>query len=130
MAIEKLQLEAAQLEAKDATSALHKITEMSRELLRTTNLVLDADYDLDISSQNIPKIEVHDSKDRSFAELKIEVARLSDLTQKLIQDARIGEDYGVVYGSMALHNRYYVIFLIIGFPVDIINTDGKEWDDI
>ncbi|GKE62965.1 hypothetical protein Tco_1513332, partial [Tanacetum coccineum] len=71
--------------------------EMSRELLRTTNLVLDADYDLDISSRNIPKIEVHDSEDQSFAELKIEVARLSDFTQKLIQDAGIGEDYGVVY---------------------------------
>nr|GFA20334.1 hypothetical protein [Tanacetum cinerariifolium] len=63
MAIEKFQLEAAQLEAEAATSAL-EITEMSRELLRTTNLVLDADYDLDISSQNIPEIEGIEWKDR------------------------------------------------------------------
>ncbi|KAI3821696.1 hypothetical protein L1987_09267 [Smallanthus sonchifolius] len=89
LAIEKLELEAAQLEVEAATSALEKITEMSRELLRATSLLVEVDYDLDLSTKNIPETV---SENGCLAELKTEVARLSDLTQTLVQEAGIDGD--------------------------------------
>ncbi|KAD5507954.1 hypothetical protein R6Q59_031349 [Mikania micrantha] len=88
--VEKLELEAAQLEVEAATSALEKIAEMSRELLRATSLVVTDDGDLETSA---PKDGTRVAEDDTrVAELKTEVARLSDFTQKLIQDAGIAGD--------------------------------------
>ncbi|KAI3825489.1 hypothetical protein L1987_06979 [Smallanthus sonchifolius] len=92
--IEKLQLE---LEVEAARSALEKITEMSRELLHTTSLSVVVDG-LDVSGQTMPENEVRVCEDGCFAELKSEAVRLSDFTQKLIQEAGIAGrcNYGIV----------------------------------
>ncbi|XP_071694615.1 uncharacterized protein [Rutidosis leptorrhynchoides] len=97
LAIEKLELEAAQLEVQAATSALQTITDMSRELLRTTSLVVDVVNDLDVpSTVDVHENEMTVSEDRCFDELKAEVSRLSEFTQKLIQEAGINGDLGVI----------------------------------
>ncbi|KAK1407874.1 hypothetical protein QVD17_39501 [Tagetes erecta] len=54
LAMEQLELEAAQLEVEAATIALEKIAEMSWELLRTTSLLVETDYDMDLSTKDIP----------------------------------------------------------------------------
>ncbi|KAL8244512.1 hypothetical protein R6Q59_010770 [Mikania micrantha] len=90
LVIEKLELESAQLEVEAATSALEKITEMSRGLLRAISLLVAAGYDLDISTKNVPD-PAYDNE--CFAELKTEVARLSDFTEKLVREAGINEDH-------------------------------------
>ncbi|KNA12304.1 hypothetical protein SOVF_127120 [Spinacia oleracea] len=48
LSIEKLQLEAAQLEVEAATSALHKLVEMSRELLNKASLSIDSDLEVNV----------------------------------------------------------------------------------
>ncbi|KAI3687117.1 hypothetical protein L1987_80808 [Smallanthus sonchifolius] len=104
LAIEKLELEAAQLEVEAATNALEKITEMSRELLRATSVLVEVDYDIDISTKNIPETASENgclavknipetvSENGCLAELKTEVARLSDWTETLVREAGIDGD--------------------------------------
>ncbi|KNA16313.1 hypothetical protein SOVF_090370 [Spinacia oleracea] len=48
LSIEKLQLEAAQLEVEAATSALHKLAEMRRELLNKASLSIDSDLEVNV----------------------------------------------------------------------------------
>ncbi|XP_021769362.1 myosin-9-like isoform X2 [Chenopodium quinoa] len=99
-AIEKLQLEAAQLEVEAATSALHKLAELSRELLHKASLSFDADHDVNVFPQNDsgPKLHlIEDSvplqhgfdsdsdtvkSNECITEIKTEVARLSALTER------------------------------------------------
>ncbi|CAH1428123.1 unnamed protein product [Lactuca virosa] len=92
LAIEKMELEAAEIEIEAAVSALEKIMEMSRELLRATSVIVDADSDLDVSMG----IERCGFEDPGFEELRMEAARLSDFTEKLVREAGIGKDLAVV----------------------------------
>ncbi|XP_057522410.1 uncharacterized protein LOC130802416 [Amaranthus tricolor] len=105
LAIEKLQIEAAQLEVEAATSALHKLAEMSRELLNKASLSIDADLEIDVFKQNgfSPKRCADEAKvfvqngfesdsnmvesNDCLTEIKSEVARLSALTERLVQEA-------------------------------------------
>ncbi|KAL2928316.1 hypothetical protein RDABS01_011693, partial [Bienertia sinuspersici] len=86
LAVEKLQLEAAELEVEAATSALHNLAEMSRELLVKASLSIDADLDVNVSQQNgfSPK-----SCTECLTEIKSEVTRLSALTERLVQEAGV-----------------------------------------
>ncbi|KAI3506126.1 hypothetical protein L1887_28482 [Cichorium endivia] len=86
LVIERMELEAAGIEIEAAVSALEKITEMSRELLRVTSVIVDADSDLDVSMG----VEGCDSEDWGFEELRREAARLSEFTEKLVLEAGIG----------------------------------------
>ncbi|KAI3691040.1 hypothetical protein L2E82_49254 [Cichorium intybus] len=86
LVIERMELEAAGIEIEAAVSALEKITEMSRELLRVTSVIVDADSDLDVSAAGI---EGCDSEDWGFEELRREAARLSEFTEKLVREAGI-----------------------------------------
>ncbi|GMH12458.1 hypothetical protein Nepgr_014299 [Nepenthes gracilis] len=89
LAIEKLQLEAAKLEVEAATKALHKLTEMSRELVNKASLSIDADHDANIFPQKRFAITTSAENNRSFIDVKTEVARLSALTERLVQEAGV-----------------------------------------
>ncbi|KAH7846481.1 hypothetical protein Vadar_014479 [Vaccinium darrowii] len=93
LAIEKLELEAAELEVEAATSALQKLAEMSRELLGKASL----SYELDSDSEAF----AHDKNDdlgvsvvnsECIGELTKEVARLSAFTDRLVKEADIVVD--------------------------------------
>ncbi|KAJ7958787.1 Myosin heavy chain-related protein [Quillaja saponaria] len=90
LATEKLQLEAAQLEVEAATSALHKLAEMSRELLNKASLSVEADNDASIISQNysdsMTKIIENNEQ---FTEVKRGVAQISALTDQIVKEAGI-----------------------------------------
>lgn len=92
LAIEKLQLEAAQLEIEAATSALQKITDMSRELLDKASLSIQTDYDTAIYPLNGSEIGTSVANEEYLGEVKTEVARLSALTEKLLEEAGIVGD--------------------------------------
>ncbi|KAJ0251870.1 Uncharacterized protein HA466_0127660 [Hirschfeldia incana] len=83
LAIEKLQLEAAQLEVEAATSALQKLAEMSTELLTQADMSIDADSDFIVIPEN------ESSSADCIAEVKSEVGRLWSLTEKLLENAGI-----------------------------------------
>ncbi|KFK29831.1 hypothetical protein AALP_AA7G184500 [Arabis alpina] len=90
LAIEKLQLEAAQLEVEAATSALQKLAEMSTELLTQADMSIEADSNFIV----IPEGELHQENSSAesndcIAEVKSEVARLWSLTEKLLENAGI-----------------------------------------
>lgn len=104
-AIEKLQLEAAQLEVEAATSALHKLVEMSRQLVNKAGLIVEADLDISVFQPNGFGTSTHDVRgnirqqkgidlesnvvdDNGFlTEVKSEVTRLADLIGRLVQEA-------------------------------------------
>jgi DNA repair exonuclease SbcCD ATPase subunit len=88
LAIEKLKLEAAQLEVEAATSALQKLAEMSRELLNKASLSIEADADIFMPNGSGPGLVLLENNE-CFKEVKTEVARLSSLTEQLLQDAGI-----------------------------------------
>ncbi|KAI3454213.1 hypothetical protein Pfo_010876 [Paulownia fortunei] len=89
-AIEKLLLEAAQLEFEAATSALHKITEMSLELLNKSGLSIEADHNTNLYEQNGSETRINMTKDTECSgELKSEVSRLLAFTEKLVREAGI-----------------------------------------
>ncbi|KAJ6925173.1 hypothetical protein NC652_018191 [Populus alba x Populus x berolinensis] len=88
LAIEKLKLEAAQLEVEAATSALQKLAEMSRELLNKASLSIEADADIFMANGSGPGLVLLENNE-CFKEVKTEVARLSSLTEQLLQDAGI-----------------------------------------
>lgn len=88
LAIEKLKLEAAQLEVEAATSALQKLAEMSRELLNKASLSIEADTDIFMPNGSGPGLVLLENNE-CFKEVKTEVARLSSLTEQLLQDAGI-----------------------------------------
>ncbi|XAR69389.1 hypothetical protein NMG60_11000942 [Bertholletia excelsa] len=90
LAIEKLQLEAAQLEVEAAIGALHKLAEMSQELLGKACLSLDADSNTEVlllNNGSDPSLGVVNNM--QFGEFKTEVARLSALTDQLVKEAGI-----------------------------------------
>ncbi|CAN6918726.1 unnamed protein product, partial [Brassica oleracea] len=83
LAIEKLQLEAVQLEVEAATSALQKLAEMSTELLTQADMSVEADSDFFVLPEN---------ENRSadcIAEVKSEVGRLWSLTERLLENAGV-----------------------------------------
>ncbi|XP_054788398.1 uncharacterized protein LOC129294226 [Prosopis cineraria] len=84
LAMEKLQLEAAQLEVEAATNALYKLAEMSRQLLNKAGLGAEADNHISVLPNKfvIDDIEV-------FSEVKAGIAQLSALTEELVREAGI-----------------------------------------
>jgi chromosome segregation ATPase len=90
LAIEKLELEAAELEVEAATSALQKLVKMSQELLGKASLSFELDSDSEVF--------VHDKDDdlgvsvvnsECIGELTKEVARVSAFTDRLVKEADI-----------------------------------------
>lgn len=90
LAIEKLQLEAAQLEVEAATSALQKLTELSRDLLNKASVTIEADYDDSLLLVDSPETAANvASSVECLAEVYTEMARLSALTEMLVKEAGI-----------------------------------------
>lgn len=90
LAIEKLQLEAAQLEVEAATSALQKLAEMSMELVTQTDLSSQADSTFIVVPENgVHQENYSDGSNDCIAEVKTEVARLWSLTESLLENAGI-----------------------------------------
>jgi hypothetical protein len=90
LAIEKLQLEAAQLEVEAATSALQKIAEMSQQLLNKAMPSVKADsYISAMQNNNDIKLDLMTNINciDCLAVVKEGVARLSALTEQLVMDA-------------------------------------------
>ncbi|GAB4849858.1 hypothetical protein Ancab_004657 [Ancistrocladus abbreviatus] len=90
LAIEKLQLEAAQLEVEAATSALEKLAKMSRQLVNKASMSVDFDADTSIFSQKGFDLSTRVENDKCFTTVKTEVAHLSALTERLVQEADLG----------------------------------------
>ncbi|GAV85701.1 hypothetical protein CFOL_v3_29135 [Cephalotus follicularis] len=90
LAIEKLQLEAAKLEVEAATSALHKIAEMSQELLNKASLIIEIDTNTSVFPQidSEPVSSILEN-DECLTKVTTEVARLSALTERLVKEAGI-----------------------------------------
>ncbi|KAL9226756.1 hypothetical protein vseg_002530 [Gypsophila vaccaria] len=97
---EKLQLEAAQLEVEAATSALQKLVEMSRQFLNKATSCIDTDLDVSVfpcnevsSEYSMVKNVLPEANSKMvgnieyITEVKSEVARLSALTERLVQEA-------------------------------------------
>lgn len=80
-AIEKLELEAAQLEAEAASGALQKLADMSREIITKTCISAELDSDIAIFPRNGFDLGINMvDNDESIDEVKTGVARLSALT--------------------------------------------------
>ncbi|KAL3497347.1 hypothetical protein ACH5RR_040079 [Cinchona calisaya] len=92
LAIEKLQLEAAELEVEAATCALQKLTEMSRDLLNKASLSIDADFDVSIMPHNNTDDMANIDESGCLAEVKTEVAKLSALTEQFVKEAGLVGD--------------------------------------
>ncbi|GAB4843276.1 hypothetical protein Ancab_013242 [Ancistrocladus abbreviatus] len=90
LAIEKLQVEAAQLEVEAATRALEKLTEMSRQLVNKASMSVDFDADTSIFPQKGFDLRTRVENDKCFTTVKTELARLSALTERLVQEADLG----------------------------------------
>ncbi|GAB2284925.1 hypothetical protein Dimus_019378 [Dionaea muscipula] len=92
LALEKLQLEVTQLEVEAATTALHKIVEMSQDLVHRAGLSMELDQDCHSISFNQTGSHVRTSMidDKSYKSVGTEVARLSALTDQLVQQAGSG----------------------------------------
>ncbi|XP_068647345.1 uncharacterized protein [Aristolochia californica] len=90
LAIEKLRLEAAQLEAEAATTALCNLANLSQELLKQTNITLDLDGndDADISLKE-EGINKGLKMDLCFEVAKKEVFHLSAMTEQFVKEAGI-----------------------------------------
>ncbi|EXB40155.1 hypothetical protein L484_004505 [Morus notabilis] len=90
VAIEKLQIEAAQLEVEAATSALDKLAEMSRELLNKATMSIEAGTDTGIFP--VDSFDAWTSiaeNNECFTKVKSQVLRLSALTEELVKEAGI-----------------------------------------
>ncbi|KAJ8635054.1 hypothetical protein MRB53_009321 [Persea americana] len=88
LAIEKLQLEAAQLEVEAATSALRNLAEMSGELLKETKIALHFDdVNLDVFQKAETGTDLRTSNCIDAAQK--EAARLAALTEQLVKEAGI-----------------------------------------
>ncbi|GFZ16705.1 myosin heavy chain-related protein [Actinidia rufa] len=93
LAIEKLQLEATQLEVEAATSAIQKLADMSRELLFKASLSVEAASDIEVFLNKVSdsrECMVNDNE--CFSEVRTEVARLSALTDQIVEQANIVGD--------------------------------------
>ncbi|XP_030513116.2 interaptin [Rhodamnia argentea] len=90
LAIEKLQLEAAQLEVEAATSALEKLVEMTREFLGKASLSIEEDTSaISLHEEPSDVLTSLDEDNECFTEVKMEVAKLSALSEQLVKDAGI-----------------------------------------
>ena len=90
LAIEKLQLEAAQLEVEAATNALQKLAEMSRQLLNKAIMSVEADNYISVPDGNkAPDLIPDTNNPECFEEVKARVARLSALSEQLVMEAGI-----------------------------------------
>ncbi|CAN4076904.1 unnamed protein product [Withania somnifera] len=88
LAIEKLQLKAAQLEVEAATSALQKLCELSRDLLNKASVTIEADYDDSLLLVDSPETAAKvASRIECLAEVYTEMTRLSALTEMLVKEA-------------------------------------------
>ncbi|KAL9269490.1 Laminin subunit alpha-2-like protein [Drosera capensis] len=88
LALEKLQLEAAQLEAEAATTALDRIAELSQSLVHKAGSTMK----LQLGYHHFDQTELHTRTlvDGScFRSIETEVARLSALTDQLVQEAGV-----------------------------------------
>ncbi|XP_008795863.1 trichoplein keratin filament-binding protein isoform X2 [Phoenix dactylifera] len=88
LAIERLQVEVAQLEAEAATTALQKLADMTCQLLK------DPDPNMDIGTVMLPAEGVGSSaysygRIKGLEEAEKEVAHLFALTEQLVNEARI-----------------------------------------
>ncbi|XP_010432759.1 PREDICTED: coiled-coil domain-containing protein 18-like isoform X2 [Camelina sativa] len=90
LAIEKLQLEAAQLEVEAATSALQKLAEMSTELLTQADMSIEAEPTVIVMPANgFQQGKYSEGSNECLAEVKTEVGKLWSLTEKLLENAGI-----------------------------------------
>ncbi|XXG52319.1 hypothetical protein AAC387_Pa03g0689 [Persea americana] len=88
LAIEKLQLEAAQLEVEAATSALRNLAEMSGELLKETKIALHFDdVNVDVFQKAETGTDLRTSNCIEAAQK--EAAQLAALTEQLVKEAGI-----------------------------------------
>jgi chromosome segregation ATPase len=85
LAIEMLQLEAANLEVEAATSALQKLAKMSTELLTQADMSIEADTTHTV----MPERGYSEGSNECLGEVKTEVVRLWSLTEKLLENAGI-----------------------------------------
>ncbi|KAM0932802.1 hypothetical protein DsansV1_C40g0237071 [Dioscorea sansibarensis] len=88
LAIEKLEVEAAQLEAKAATSAVRKLAELTKELLGQNNTSIELVKDFEINAVSCDNKEMRTG---GFEEAGRELAHLFALTEKLVKDAGISD---------------------------------------
>ncbi|XP_058112123.1 uncharacterized protein LOC131255432 [Magnolia sinica] len=88
LAIEKLQLEAAGLEVEAATSALHSLADMSQKLLNETGIALSFD-DVIFQKEKVEQTGNCLRMSECFKVAQREVARLSSLTEQLVNEASI-----------------------------------------
>ncbi|KAF8034984.1 hypothetical protein BT93_C1113 [Corymbia citriodora subsp. variegata] len=90
LAIEKLQLEAAQLEVEAATSALEKLVEMTREFLDKASLSIETDTNASGLHEETSDVTTSlDENNECFTDVKMEVAKLSALSEQLVREAGI-----------------------------------------
>ncbi|WCJ30316.1 Myosin heavy chain-related protein [Euphorbia peplus] len=110
LAIEKLQLEAAQLEVEAATGALHKIVEMSRQLLYTASLDAEMDSDIGMTVQNGSDVGINlFENNECLKEVQVGVAKLSALSEQLVRAAGVtrGKDLYCTKTKMDTGKRYF-----------------------
>ncbi|KAB2637660.1 autophagy-related protein 23-like [Pyrus ussuriensis x Pyrus communis] len=84
-AIEKLQLEAAQIEAEAATNVLHKLAETNGELLHKGSMRIEADGSI--------------FNNECLTAVTAEVAQISALTDKLVKEAGVVISVGPIAGQ-------------------------------
>ncbi|KAK3437111.1 hypothetical protein EUGRSUZ_C01728 [Eucalyptus grandis] len=89
LAIEKLQLEAAQLEVEAATSALEKLVEMTHEFLGTASLSIEVDTDASGLHEELSDMTSSDENSECFTEVKMQVTKLAALSEQLVREAGI-----------------------------------------
>ncbi|KAE9460275.1 hypothetical protein C3L33_07822, partial [Rhododendron williamsianum] len=93
LAIDKLELGAAELEVEAATSALQKLAEMSRELLGKASLSFELDSDSEVFAHNKDgDLGVNVANSECIGELMTKVAGLCALTDRLVKEADIVVD--------------------------------------
>lgn len=89
LAIEKLQLEAAQLEVEAATSALEKLVEMTHEFLGKASLSIEVDTDASGLHEELSDMTSSDENNECFTEVKMQVTKLAALSEQLVREAGI-----------------------------------------
>ncbi|XP_010048182.2 myosin-11 [Eucalyptus grandis] len=89
LAIEKLQIEAAQLEVEAATSALEKLVEMTQEFLGKASLSIEVDTNASGLHEELSDMTSSDENSECFTEVKMQVTKLAALSEQLVREAGI-----------------------------------------
>ncbi|KAJ0986580.1 hypothetical protein J5N97_004936 [Dioscorea zingiberensis] len=84
LAIEKLQMEASQLEAEAAMSAMRKLADLTKELLEQNDRSMEIVKDVEINDVSCNSITMRTG---GLEEAEKEVSRLFCLTEQLVKDA-------------------------------------------